>query len=205
MFALSRTNPPSPPLLRLTEETYIALLQNTITLDDFSPNDLFPLFRTWFNRLICDDRKDIAQDLVYRFDPNSLRKLVCEDLSEDVFLIVSQRLKTFVLADDFLDWSEISSPTLTALVRFGLPAVATDTAVQCRLADFVLKQFSNVPSFASVLAFLDFSQLSHHQIKSLFQLIPFPDTKFGHENVGTVINFFVEVDQSLTSFKKTLL
>jgi hypothetical protein len=94
-----------------------------------------------FNRLIYDDHKGIAQGLVNQLELNSLRKLVCAHLSEDAFSIVVQRLKTLVLADDFLDWSEISSPVLTALLRFGLPAIATDTAVQCRLADFVLTRF----------------------------------------------------------------
>jgi hypothetical protein len=188
---------PSSPVLRLTEETYIALLQNTISLDDFPPNDLLPLF----NRLIADERKDIARDLLNRFDPNLLRRLVCANLSEDTLLIVSQRLKTLVLAIDFLDWSELSSVILITLVRFGLPSVANDTAVQGRLVDFVLKRFPIDPSFVFVLPFIDFSQLSHHQITSLSQLIPLTDETFGCTNVCMFTDSLVEVDHSLTDFK----
>jgi hypothetical protein len=126
------------------------------------------------------------------------------DLSDDALSVVSIRLKTLILADNFLDWSELSSPTLTALFMFGLPFI-TNAAVECRLADFVLRQFSSDSSFGSVLAFFDFSQLSSHQIKSFFQLILFNDETFGRNNFRTVMDFLVEVDHRLTSLKKTLL
>jgi hypothetical protein len=145
-------------------------------LDNFLPKDLIRLF----SRLISDDHIDIAQD------PSFIR-----------LSMISKRLRALVLADDFLYSSELSSPILTALVRLGLPAIAKDSAVQCSLADFVDMRLQSDPSFASVLAFLDFSLFSSKKITSLSRFIRLTPATIGVKNVETIIHSLIELSDHL--------
>jgi hypothetical protein len=85
-------------------------------LEDFSPNDLARNSIPLFLKLISGGDKNIAHDLVHRLDVGSLRSLVSASSCEDAILVLSERLETLVLADDFLKWPELSSGILTALV-----------------------------------------------------------------------------------------
>jgi hypothetical protein len=55
--------------------------------------------------------------------------------------------------------------------------------------------------FASVFAFLDFSQLSHKHVKSLFKVIPLAAEKIGLDNILTIITPLTTVTDKLTSFQ----
>jgi hypothetical protein len=190
------------PLIRPTEEASLAFLQNAISLNNFSPIDLTQKFP----RMISEGRTPLARDPVHRLDLNSLRKVVSESCSGDAVSVVSDRLSFLVFAADFLDWAELSSSTLTALVWFGLPNFVDDVAVQSRFVDFVSERVSSDPSFASVLPFLDLSGLSGlslTQIRSLFKAIPLTPAPFGCHNVRTAIDSLAEFDDAQTSFKAT--